>query len=73
MAVAVVLLPLLGSLIAGVLAVATPANAEARHAFDRLAQYATCAAMILAALLSSTMMWFLEYFQSGLSPFLNGP
>ena len=29
--------------------------------------------MILAALLSSTMMWFLEYFQSGLSPFLNGP
>lgn len=26
--------------------------------------------MLLAAVLSSTMMWFLEYFQTGLSPFL---
>lgn len=29
--------------------------------------------MILAAVLSSTMMWFLDYFQSGLSPFLVNP
>lgn len=28
---------------------------------------------IFAAVLSSTMMWFLEYFQAGLSPFLNAP
>ena len=28
---------------------------------------------ILAAVLSSTMMWFLEYFESGMSPFLNAP
>lgn len=29
--------------------------------------------MLLAAVLSSTMMWFLEYFQTGLSPFLIAP
>ncbi len=28
---------------------------------------------ILAALLSSTMMWFLDYFQSGMAPFLVNP
>jgi len=28
---------------------------------------------ILAAVLSSTMMWFLDYFESGMSPFLNAP
>lgn len=28
---------------------------------------------IFAAILSSAMMWFLEHFQSGLSPFLNAP
>lgn len=28
---------------------------------------------IFAAVLSSTMMWFLEYFEAGLSPFLNAP
>ncbi len=29
--------------------------------------------IILAAVLSSTMMWFLDYFQSGMSPFLAAP
>jgi len=28
---------------------------------------------ILAAVLSSTMMWFLDHFEAGMSPFLNAP
>ena len=57
MAVAVVLLPLLGGLIAGILAFATPANHDARHTVDRLAQYVTCAAMIVAALLAVAVFY----------------
>ena len=49
MYVAAVFLPLLGSLIAGILAFSSPEEKEAKAKYDRTAQYVTCGAMLLAA------------------------
>jgi len=47
-----VFLPLLGAIIAGVLAFATPADKESRARINHVAQWATCGAMALSAILS---------------------
>ncbi len=47
-----VFLPLLGAIIAGILAFVTPADKDSRAHIDRAAQWATCGAMTLSAILS---------------------
>jgi NADH-quinone oxidoreductase subunit L len=48
MAVAVVLLPLIGSVLAGLLAFAAAKDKEAKHRIDSLAQWVTCGALLLS-------------------------
>ncbi|HRK94806.1 MAG TPA: NADH-quinone oxidoreductase subunit L [Rhodospirillales bacterium] len=48
MSVAVVLLPLLGAAIAGVLALIEPRDKAAKHRIDTIAQWVTCGALLLA-------------------------
>ena len=47
-----VFLPLMGAIIAGILAFATPADKESRARINHVAQWATCGAMALSAILS---------------------
>jgi NADH-quinone oxidoreductase subunit L len=49
MQIAAVFLPLLGAAIAGILAFVTPSAKESRRRIDRLAQTASCASLLLAA------------------------
>ncbi|MBO32587.1 MAG: NADH-quinone oxidoreductase subunit L [Rhodospirillaceae bacterium] len=46
---AAIFLPLLGSIIAGILAFSSPEEKEVKAKYDRAAQYITCGAMLLAA------------------------
>ncbi len=52
-----VFLPLLGAIIAGILAFVTPADKESRARIDRAAQWATCGAMGLSAILSAFVFY----------------
>jgi NADH-quinone oxidoreductase subunit L len=52
-----VFLPLLGAIIAGILAFVTPAGKEGRQPIDRTAQWATCGAMGLSAILSAFVFY----------------
>ncbi len=52
MSVAVVLLPLLGAAIAGVLALIEPRDKAAKHRIDTTAQWVTCGALLLAMVLA---------------------
>ncbi len=47
-----ILLPLIGSALAGMLAFASPADEHAKHRVDRAAQWITCGAMVLSAVLA---------------------
>ena len=57
MSVAVVFLPLLGFVIAGMMALATPANAESQARLDRAAQWVTCGAMVLSGLFAVAVFY----------------
>ncbi|MDZ3838524.1 MAG: NADH-quinone oxidoreductase subunit L [Rhodospirillales bacterium] len=52
MSVAVVLLPLIGAAIAGVLALVEPRDKAAKHRIDTAAQWITCGALLLAMVLA---------------------
>jgi NADH-quinone oxidoreductase subunit L len=52
MSVAVVLLPLIGAAIAGVLALVEPRDKAAKHRIDIAAQWVTCGALLLAMVLA---------------------
>ena len=54
---AAVLLPLAGSLIAGILAFVTPGDKAARAHVDRAAQWVTCGAMVLSGVLSTFVFY----------------
>ncbi|MCU0839209.1 MAG: hypothetical protein MUE49_10880, partial [Rhodospirillales bacterium] len=50
MVVAVVLLPLIGAILGGLLAFASPHDKHAKHKVDQLAQAITCGALVLSML-----------------------
>ncbi|MBM3565809.1 MAG: NADH-quinone oxidoreductase subunit L, partial [Alphaproteobacteria bacterium] len=50
---AAIFLPLLGAAIAGAISFWPAADADAKHRLDRLAQFVTCGAMVLAGVLSA--------------------
>jgi NADH-quinone oxidoreductase subunit L len=49
--------PLLGAIIAGILAFVTPADKDGRAGIDRAAQWVTCGAMVLSAILSAFVFY----------------
>jgi NADH-quinone oxidoreductase subunit L len=67
MVVAIVLLPLLGAITAGLLSFMAPQDKHAKHGIDRLAQVITCGALLIAMVLAIAVFFNIA---SGAPPYV---